>query len=125
MGLLEVIQSDFAGLVQETQAAETEADDAFTKLMNDATTNKAVKETDVKHTKANIVEKQTTMAEAKKDLAATNNELGAAMDYYEKLKPQCVDEGESFEDKQAARKEEIASLKEAMEILDGSQVATN
>merc|ERR1719420_142223 len=123
MGLLEVIQSDFASLVEETTAAESESADTFTKFSNDATQNKAVKETDIKHKEAGIVEKQTSMAEAKKDLKATNNELVAAMDYYGKLKPTCVDEGESYEDKVARRKEEIESLREALNILNGSDIA--
>merc|ERR1719487_216312 len=123
LGLLEVIQSDFASLAEETTAAESESADTFTKFSNDATQNKAVKETDIKHKQSSIVEKQTAMAEAKTDLAATNNELVAAMDYYGKLKPTCVDEGESYEDKVARRKEEIASLREALDILDGSSIA--
>merc|ERR1719198_859903 len=49
MGMLEVIQSDFAELESETTAAEAEAADFYAKYMADSTTNKAVKETDVKH----------------------------------------------------------------------------
>ena len=47
--MLEVIQSDFARLESETTAAEAEAGDAFQKYSADSATNKAVKETDVKH----------------------------------------------------------------------------
>ena len=35
------------------------------------------------------------------------------------LKPSCVDAGVSYEDRVARRKEEIASLEEALEILNG------
>merc|ERR1719269_70090 len=48
LGMLEVIQSDFARLESETTAAEAEAADAFQKYGADSATNKAVKETDVK-----------------------------------------------------------------------------
>merc|ERR1719506_2944417 len=49
MGMLEVIQSDFARLETETTAEEAEAADVFQKYTADSATNKAVKETDVKH----------------------------------------------------------------------------
>merc|ERR1719502_205477 len=49
MGMLEVIQSDFARLESETTAGEAEAADVFQKYSADSATNKAVKETDVKH----------------------------------------------------------------------------
>merc|ERR1719261_1440837 len=103
MGMLEVIQSDFADLESETTAAEAEAADFFTAYMAESSKNKAVKEADVRHKKTSKQETDSAVQEAKKDLAGTNKELEAAFDYYGKLKPSCVDEGESFEDKQARR----------------------
>merc|ERR1719258_1031941 len=123
LGMLEVIQSDFARLESETTAAEAEAADAFTKYSADSATNKAVKETDVKHKTSKRQETESALAEAKKDLAATNDELTAAMDYYDKLKPSCVDAGVSYEDRVARRKAEIQSLQEALKILSGDDIA--
>jgi hypothetical protein len=37
--------------------------------------------------------------------------------YYENLKPKCVDEGVSFEERAAAREAEIQSLREALDML--------
>jgi len=123
MGMLEVIQSDFARLESETTAGEAEAADVFQKYSSDSATNKAVKETDVKHKTSKKQETESSLAEAKKDLAATHEELSAAMDYYEKLKPSCVDAGVSYEDRVARRKEEIESLQEALKILSGDDIA--
>jgi len=123
MGMLEVIQSDFADLESETTAAEAEAADFFTAYMAESSKNKAVKEADVRHKKTSKQETDSAVQEAKKDLAGTNKELEAAFDYYGKLKPSCVDEGESFEDKQARRKAEVESLQEALNILAGDDVA--
>jgi len=123
MGMLEVIQSDFARLESETTAGEAEAADVFQKYSADSATNKAVKETDVKHKTSKKQETESALAEAKKDLAATQEELTAAMDYYEKLKPSCVDAGVSYEDRVARRKEEIESLQEALKILSGDDIA--
>jgi len=122
LGMLEVIQSDFAELESETSASESEADDFFKNFMAESTKNKAVKEADVKFKQTEKQEASSSLQETKKDLAATYKELEAATDYYGKLKPACVDEGESFEDKQAARKQEIDSLQEALEILSGDDI---
>ena len=43
----------------------------------------------------------------------TSQELTAALAYYGKLKPSCVDSGISYEERVARRKEDIASLQEA------------
>ena len=51
------------------------------------------------------------------------DDAGDAKDYYGKLKPTCVVAAESFEDKTARRKQEIDSLKEALDILSGDDIA--
>jgi len=45
------------------------------------------------------------------------------LQYFDKLKPSCVDAGVSYEDRVARREEEIESLKQALEILDGKEIA--
>merc|ERR1719231_1957696 len=91
MGMLEVIESDFARLLAETTAAEQESAADFEKLSNDTAEDKAVKSTDVKSKTASKIRKESALASTKKDLSTTKEELAAAMDYYEKLKPSCVD----------------------------------
>merc|ERR1719456_1278572 len=49
MGMLEVIQSDFARLLSETTAAESEAAKEFTEFSNDSAMDKAVKGQDMKN----------------------------------------------------------------------------
>merc|ERR1719473_1511544 len=122
LGMLEVIQTDFARLTSETTADEEQAADAFQKYSADTATNKAVKETDVKHKTGKRQQTESALAEAKKDLGTTNEELTAAMDYYDKLKPSCVDAGVSYEDRVERRKAEIESLQEALKILSGDSV---
>jgi len=117
MGMLEVIESDFARLLAETTADEQENAAEFEKLSNDSAEDKAVKETDSKSKTGEKTRKESALASAQKDLASTKEELKAAMDYYEKLKPSCVDAGISYEERVAKRKEEIESLQEALKIL--------
>merc|ERR1719359_2679749 len=123
VGMLEVIQSDFARLESETTSSEAEAASAYKKFMTESSSSKAVKDTNLKHKEGQRAEKEQKLNSVKKELATTQEELTAALAYYEKLKPSCVDQGISYEDRVARRKEEIEALKEALEILNDKEVA--
>jgi len=121
LGMLEVIQSDFVRLETETTSAEDHAAEEYTAFMRDSSKTKAVKETDKTHKLNTKTEKEGDLEEAKKDLAGTQEELDAALAYFEKLKPSCVEAGESYEERKARREEEIESLKDALTILEETQ----
>jgi len=53
-----------------------------------------------------------------KDLRSVLKGLTAANEYYEALKPQCLEVHVSHEERVRLREEEIASLQQAYEILD-------
>jgi DNA repair exonuclease SbcCD ATPase subunit len=117
--MLEVIQSDFARLESETSASEVQDADEYKTFMNDSEVDKAVKETDIEHKNGLIAKKNDANAEAKKELKVTQEELDAAEAYYEKLKPSCVDSGITYEERVKRREEEIQSLTEALNMLEG------
>lgn len=117
VGMLEVIVSDFARLLQETETSEADNAASFTQFTNDSQMDKAMKTQDAKNRENQKTSKESAMQSAKEDLKSTQEELDAALAYFEKLKPSCVDAGESYEDRVAARKEEIQSLQEALKIL--------
>merc|ERR1719327_906444 len=119
VGMLEVIQSDFVRLETETTSAEDKSAKAFTDFSRDSSKDKAIKEMDLKHTLNSKTEKESEMADAEKDLKGTQEELDAALAYFEKLKPSCVDAGQSYEERVAQRKAEIESLQDAFKILNG------
>lgn len=58
------------------------------------------------------------VSQTQKDLDANQKELDKANKYYEYLKPSCVEVHVSYEERAAKRKEEIAALNDAWEILD-------
>jgi len=122
LGLMEVCQSDFEKLLAETEAAEAESAKIFDEFKADASQDKAVKTTDQKHKTAEKSTKESDKATALKDLRITQEELHAAMEYYEKLKPDCEVKVMSYAEKKAAREAEIESLKEALEILSGDNI---
>jgi len=122
LGLMEVCQSDFEKLLAETESAEADSVKVYDEFMADSAQDKAVKETDQKHKVAEKSTKESDKATAMKDLRITQEELHAAMQYYEKLKPDCEVKVISYAEKKAAREAEIESLKEALEILAGDNI---
>merc|ERR1719473_1023690 len=119
--MIEVIMSDFERLEADTKAAETAAQAEYDKFMTDAEVDKAAKVQDIEHKTKQKQDQQ--LKEKNTDLVGTQEELDAALAYYEKLKPACVDEGISYEERVQMRKEEIQSLKEALKILSGADIA--
>jgi len=119
IGLLEVIQSDFSRLESEVSSSEAQAARMYTKFTNDSEFDRTAKVEESGHRANEKQQKETALNAARRNLAGTQDELDAAMQYYEKLKPSCVDSGVSFEDRVARREEEIQSLKEALKIIGG------
>jgi chromosome segregation ATPase len=119
VGMLEVIESDFARLEADTSAAEDTAQQEYDGFMTDSKVDKTQKSTDIDHKTSKKQDKSQTLTVKKEDLTGTQKELDAALAYFDKLKPTCINTGESYEDRVARRKEEIQSLQEALKILSG------
>merc|ERR1719456_994076 len=118
IGLLEVIQSDFERTIKTTEDEEAEAQEEHDGFVKDTDTNIDEKETEKdnkegekKDTEANNVERKDDRGDAKQMKEESLEEL-------EKLKPQCIDTGLSWEERTKKREQEIEALKEALNILD-------
>jgi len=123
VGMLEVIQSDFARLEAETTASEAAAQKDYDEFMTDSSVDKASKSKDIEHKEAKKQDHEQMLTSKSADLEGTQKELDAALSYYDKLKPSCVDAGVSYDDRVTRRKEEIESLQEALRILNGEELA--
>jgi len=119
---LEVILSDFARLESETTTAEAMEQEEYDTFMFESKKDKALKENAIGHKTESKTEKESTLATTKEELKTTQEQLDAAMAYYEKLKPTCVDSGITYEDRVKRREEEIQSLQEALKILQGEDM---
>jgi prefoldin subunit 5/histone H3/H4 len=122
IGMLEVIQADFARLETDTKAANAEAKREFDEFAQETAVNRAANTKDMTHKDSSRTNAQGTLTSKKADLDGTQKELDAALSYYDKLKPSCVDAGVSYDDRVARRKEEIESLQEALRILNGEDI---
>jgi hypothetical protein len=123
IGMLEVIQSDFARLEVETKAAEETSQKEYDNFMTDSKVDKAKKSTDIEHKTAKKQNENQAKTQKTADLEGTQKELDAALAYFDKLKPSCVDAGVSYDDRVGRRKDEIESLQEALRILNGEDLA--
>jgi len=123
VGMLEVIESDFARLESDTKASEATAQKEYDSFMTDSKVDKTSKATSIEHKNAKHQDETQALQEKRNDLEGTQKELDAALAYFDKLKPSCVDSGVSYEDRVARRKEEIESLQEALKILNGEDIA--
>ena len=74
--------------------------------------NEDKKQTDIDHKKAKKQDQTQALEMANKDLAGNQKELDAAMAYFDKLKPDCVNMNVDYDDRVARRKEEIQSLQD-------------
>jgi len=117
MALLEVAMSDFANLEADTKASEAESEKTYNDYMTEAKRSKAVKSRKIEMDNSDKADSNTKMQEDIAELKSTQDELIAADKYHEKLVPQCIDQGMTWEQVQAARQEEIVSLKQALETL--------
>jgi chromosome segregation ATPase len=123
IGMLEVIQEDFSRLEAATSAAEAEGEQEFKKFTKESAVNQAQLTKDVEHKEKKKTDVEGDLTTAQGDLKDVQTELDAALSYYEKLKPSCIDAGVSYDDRVARRQEEIESLQEALRILSGEDLA--
>lgn len=119
---LEVILSDFSRLESETEADEATEQDQYKGYMAEAEKSSALKANDSKHKQDEKTDKEGALHSAQEELQTTQEQLTAAVKYYEKLKPTCVDSGISYEERVKRREEEIQSLQEALTILAGQDL---
>jgi chromosome segregation ATPase len=117
MGMMEVAESDFTTLLAESEAQEKAAQSAYDKLKKQNDVTRAANVEDVKGKEAAVKSEETALLNYKEDFASTGKELDAVLMYLDKLKPQCETKVMTYAERVAKREEEIAGLKEALEIL--------
>merc|ERR1719316_1252584 len=125
VALLELILGDFSSLEADTKAAEGVAAAQYEKFMTESKKSRAVKAKKIEMDEADKAAAEKKLREDIADLKATQDELLAAERYYDKLVPQCIDQGMTWEERVKAREAEIASLKEALEIFNSEDISTS
>merc|ERR1740120_135597 len=116
--MLEVIETDFARLEADTKAAEAAAQKEY----DESKADKAAKELEIENKNFKKQDEEQALVVCTKNLEGTQKELTASLEYFDKLKPSCIEVGVSYEERVDRRKEEIASLQEALKILGGEDI---
>lgn len=122
VAMLEVLESDFARLQSDTESAEVAAAANHKTFTAESEHDAAVKNAELEHKTSKKEDKELVLQTTKSTLDKTQTELDAALAYYDKLKPTCIDSGISYEDRVDRRKEEIQSLTESYKILAGEEL---
>ena len=87
VGMIEVIQTDFARLEADTNAAESSAQKAYDEFKTDSKVDKEQKGTAIEHKTAKKQDEEQALTVNNGDLEGTQKELDAALAYFDKLKP--------------------------------------
>merc|ERR1719382_366170 len=118
IGILEVVESDFA---KNLAAATTEEDDAEAEYQKTTQANKVtktLKDQDVKYNTQTFKGLDKAISDNSADRETADAELAAVMDYYGKVKDRCIAKPETYAARKARRAAEIQGLKNALSILE-------
>jgi len=119
IGLLEVCESDFSKDLAEIVSTEETAAASYDRATKENEIETATKSQDVKYKTQESVRLDKAVAEASSDRAGVQEELDAILEYLDKLKERCVAKAETYAERKARRDNELAGLKQALEILEG------
>jgi len=118
IGILEVVESDFATNLAKEETEEADAAASYDKMTQQNKVTKAGKEQDVKSKGAGSASLDKSISEISGDKASVTAEQSAVLEYYAKLKERCVAKPESYEERKSRREAEINGFKEALSVLE-------
>merc|ERR1719296_16151 len=118
IGILEVVESDFAKNLATSTTEEDDAEAQYQKVTQENKVTKTLKEQDSKYKTQEFVGLDKSIAAMAADRETANTELSAVMDYYGKVKDRCIAKPETYEQRKARREAEINGLKQALSILE-------
>jgi hypothetical protein len=122
IGLLEVVESDFSKDLANIEATETQAQSMFDTTTKENSVEKTTKEQDVKYKTKEYTGLDKALSEMTSDRKGVQTELDAVEAYLKQIHNQCDEKAEPYAESKRRREEEIAGLKQALEILEGEAV---
>jgi len=124
IGILEVVESDFAKNLAKEQMQEEDSVTDYEKVSQENSVTKALKEQDVKYKTQNFKGLDKELAELGNDRSTASEELSAVMEYYSKIQERCIAKPETYQERAARRQQEIEGLKQALEIINSETAFT-
>merc|ERR1719310_1455429 len=117
IGMLEVILSDFERTLTTVKKNDDDAQSKFETFESDTEADTKAKQDDVDSKEGRVSEINDALLTLEEENSDAQKKLDGALSELEKLKPMCVSGEETYAERVAAREQEIAALKEAMQIL--------
>merc|ERR1719158_2266719 len=118
IGLLTNIATDFASMEAEARATETTQQGEYDEWLTSAQIDKSQKEKDSEMKEARKQRLSEKLEAKTADFTHNKKELEATEQYWEDLHHACIDGDSTYEDRKAARTQEIEALREAQKILE-------
>jgi len=123
ISILEMAQEDFTNMLAELETTESEAAKVYEKMTNENEVANATKEMEVKGKESEVKSLKVQLEHSTEDYESISGELDAVTAYMDKLKPECEQKVETYEEKKARREAEIEGLKNGLAILGGDGLA--
>lgn len=123
VAILEIANEDFADLEKNAQLEETKSKEMYKELSQELEIRTAVFEKDLEYKTRTKVKLEAETSRTTADKESYTRELDAVSEYLEKLKGSCIAKAEPYEERKARREQELASLKEALDFLNGDGMA--
>jgi len=124
VGMLEVVESDFAKQLAEMRVAESTAAEDFKKEEEDMKLERNRKEQDVKYKTEAHRGLDADLIDIQSDADSAQSVLNDAKEYADTVSSKCTVTPMSFEEKKAKRQQEIDDLKGALKALESSSSST-
>jgi len=118
IGILEVVESDFAKNLATEEAEEDDAQAVYDRTTQENKVTKTMKEQDVVYKVKEFKSLDKSVADMTSDRAGKDTQLKAVLEYYAQVKDRCIAKPESYEERKARRESEIAGLRQALSILE-------
>jgi hypothetical protein len=119
IGMLEVVESDFAKDLATEETVEADAAAEYEKVSMTNRVSKTMMEQDVKYKTKEFKGLDKTISELAGDKETAGTEQSAVLEYYAKIKERCIAKPLSYEERKGRREAEVQGLKEALSILEG------
>jgi len=123
IGILQVIESDFAKNLAEEEAEEDTSQTIYERMTQENKVTNVEKGKDVEYKTQKFKALDKTISDLSGDFDSASAELTAVLDYFDKVKERCVAKPESYEVTKARREAELAGLKQALSILEGESAS--
>lgn len=120
ISILENSLREYSRMAVEILASEKDAEDSFKAMMEESKVSKAAKQAEIRAAQSEIRSLAVSMDASGDDYKMVGQELDAIGAYIDKLKPQCEAQAVNHQEQVKKREEEIAGLKEALNIIGGS-----